>query len=71
MGRDATTPRFGESESSPSPACLKSSPSFNGQDSSPSQAGISSPTVRVWVQVHMFAARVRMRVSTKLKISQL
>ena len=42
--RVATSPRFLESDSSPSPACLESSPSpsLTGQDSSPSPAGFES-----------------------------
>ena len=40
--RDATSPRFVESKSSPSPACLESRSSFTGQDSSSSPVGFES-----------------------------
>jgi hypothetical protein len=49
--RDATSPRFVESESSPSLACLESSPSlsFSGQDSSPSPVGFESESRCLWL----------------------
>jgi hypothetical protein len=54
ISRDATSPRF--VESSPSLACLESSPSpspsFTGQDSSPSPspAGFESESRRLWLE---------------------
>ena len=45
------SPRFLESMSSPSPACLESSPSLRltGQDSSPSPAGFESKSRCLWL----------------------